>query len=90
MKITVYSNQNCGPCVATKTAMKRAEIEFTEASASNVAEQLRSLGFSSAPVVIVQTENGPVGWSGFRPDLIRKLEDGHAQGTELGPIAMTL
>ncbi|MBQ0600785.1 NrdH-redoxin [Klebsiella oxytoca] len=90
MKITVYTNQNCGPCVATKSALKRAEIEFTEAAASDVAEPLRSLGFASAPVVIVQTENGPVGWSGFRPDLISKLVAGHAQGTELGPVATTL
>lgn len=90
MKITVYSNQNCGPCVATKAALNRAEIEFTEAEASDVAEQLRSLGFASAPVVIVQTENGPVGWCGFRPDLISKLVVGRVQGIALGPVATAL
>lgn len=90
MKIVIYSNPNCGPCIATKSALKRAGVEYTEGNTAEAAETLRSFGFSSAPVVIVHTESGTHGWNGYRPDLIGKLVAGVPAGARLPDAAGTL
>lgn len=90
MKVTIYSALNCGPCAATKSVMHRVQIEYTEADSADFATQLRALGFTSAPVVIIQTDSGTLGWSGFRPNLISKLVAGTPQGIVLGTNATGL
>lgn len=90
MKITIYSKQNCGPCIATKSAMKRAGIHFTEVETSESVERLKELGFTSVPVIIIQTEKGAFGWCGYRPEFINKLVAGEPAGIDLGETGIGL
>lgn len=69
--VRVYTKPDCKQCDLTKAALTRAGIPFevedlTDEGNLNAA---KSLGFSSAPVVIV----GEEGWAGFRPDKIAEL-----------------
>lgn len=70
--VTVYSKPNCPQCNATKTSLKRHNIEFIEIDISkdaNAYAKVAELGFKSVPVV----EAGTKVWNGFQPDLIASL-----------------
>lgn len=72
MAITVYSKPNCVQCNATYRAMDKAGVEYAVVDISQDAaalEQVKSLGYTQAPVVIAGEEH----WSGFRPDKIKAL-----------------
>jgi len=72
MAITVYSKPSCVQCNATYRALdaKGIEYEVTDVSEDAAAlEQVKSLGYMQAPVVIADEEH----WSGFRPDKINEL-----------------
>lgn len=79
MDITVYSLPNCMQCEMTKKAFERAGIAFeavmlNETQNASALEWIQSdLGYSSAPVVWVEDGSGQNHWSGFRPDLIKRL-----------------
>lgn len=72
MAITVYSKPMCVQCDATKRALKKHNLDFEVVDMSLDLESLeyvKSLGYVQAPVVVVGDEH----WSGYRPDLIKKL-----------------
>lgn len=77
--INVYSQPNCVQCKATYRALERAQIEYTVVDLTEDEQAMamvKSLGYVAAPVVIVDSENH---WSGYRPDLIKKLASTTAQ-----------
>ncbi|MBR6459394.1 MAG: glutaredoxin-like protein NrdH [Actinomycetaceae bacterium] len=72
MSVTVYSKEMCMQCNATKRALKKQGIAYTEVfldKDTTALDYVKSLGYSSAPVVIA----GASHWSGFRPDKIKTL-----------------
>jgi len=78
MNVTVYTQAHCQPCKLTGMKMRQRNIVFDivrvdedEAAAGLV----KSMGFGSAPVVVVDLGDGATwSWSGYRPDEIEKLE----------------
>lgn len=77
--VTVYSTgDGCPWCVRTCSCLRLAGIPFTlidlSASANAPAREFVTddLGYSAAPVVVVDQEPQHH-WSGFRPDLIQQL-----------------
>lgn len=72
MAITVYSKPNCVQCSATRRALDKAGLVYETVDISldaEALEQVTSLGYAQAPVVVVGEEH----WSGFRPDKIKAL-----------------
>ena len=72
--VRVYTKPNCGPCFATKRALKKEGIEFIEEDATGGGnlEALKYLGHLSAPIVVAG-ESGEDMWSGFKLDRIKEL-----------------
>lgn len=76
IEVTVYTKPSCPQCLFTETKLDDLGVPYktvdvTEDSAA--LEYLRSLGYSSAPVVLV---SGDVQhWSGFRPDRLAGLAE---------------
>lgn len=78
MSITVYSKPACVQCDATKRALKKAGLEYTEIDLMEDAEALeavKALGYQQAPVIMAGGDH----WSGFRPDKIKALVASYAQ-----------
>lgn len=72
MTITVYSKPRCVQCTATYRALDKAGLSYETVDISLDAaalDQVRSLGYAQAPVVVAGGEH----WSGFRPDKIKTL-----------------
>ncbi len=72
MAITVYSKPNCVQCTATYRALDKAGLSYEVVDLSldaEALEQVKSLGYAQAPVVMAGGEH----WSGFRPDKIKVL-----------------
>ncbi|MBW3068224.1 MULTISPECIES: glutaredoxin-like protein NrdH [unclassified Actinomyces] len=72
MAITVYSKPNCVQCSATYRALDKAGLSYETVDITldaEALEQVRSLGYAQAPVVMAGGEH----WSGFRPDKIKAL-----------------
>lgn len=72
MAITVYSKPNCVQCTATYRALDKAGLSYEVVDISldaEALEQVKSLGYAQAPVVMAGGEH----WSGFRPDKIKVL-----------------
>lgn len=73
MSAVVYTAPHCQPCKATIKRMTDRGILFSTIDISSNAEaanHARSLGFSSAPVIVTLDGRS---WTGFRPDLIDTL-----------------
>ena len=73
MSITIYTRNDCVQCHATKRAMESRGVEFEMVNVDLVpeaADALREQGFRRLPVVIA----GETSWSGFRPDMINRLQ----------------
>lgn len=73
--ISLFVKPNCPPCKATKRELDKRGIDYqtfdvTEDPAA--VERVKSLGYSSAPVVLVN-ENWH--WTGYRPTELAKLSD---------------
>lgn len=71
--IVVFSLPSCVQCTATKRMLDKNGISFDSIDMSQpgyegVLNSLKSAGIMSAPFVLW---NGD-GWSGFRPDMIKK------------------
>ncbi|WP_219819835.1 glutaredoxin domain-containing protein [Pseudoclavibacter sp. RFBB5] len=73
----VYTTgERCVRCKLTKKAMAAKGVEFVEVDVTldeNAAARsyiMDELGYSEAPVVVVDDEDH---WSGFRPDQINRL-----------------
>lgn len=76
--ITIYTTgPACGACTATKSALKQRGIEYTEVVLSDepAAQSYVTdvLGYSQAPVCVVEDGTGQNHWSGFRLDHIKRL-----------------
>jgi hypothetical protein len=82
MIVTLYTTPSCQPCRIAKRAMENRGIVFTTVDATDYADGLRSLGFSIAPVTVVQVARDTSAWQGFRPDCIELL----AELAEVGPM----
>ncbi|NUP74311.1 MAG: glutaredoxin-like protein NrdH [Sinomonas sp.] len=69
--ITVYSKPACVQCNMTKKALEKKGLAYAEVDVTQNPAALEyiteDLGYSQAPVVVVDEHNH---WSGFRPDLI--------------------
>lgn len=78
MNVTVYTQAQCQPCKLTGMKMRQRGIEFDAVRIDQdgtALERVRSMGFGSAPVVVVDLGDGATwSWSGYRPDEIEKLE----------------
>ena len=90
LSVTVYSTgSSCQRCRLTIRKLEEARIRFTVidvTDADNLAARefiTEDLGYSEAPVVIVDDEPQHH-WSGFRPDLIGRLA---RAGTSHSPAA---
>lgn len=77
MSVEVFSLPDCPQCRQTKRFLDARGVPHTVTDVSadrDVENYVRSLGYTSAPVVVV--DRGKVTerhWSGFRPDLLAGL-----------------
>jgi len=72
MKVTVYTNPSCVQCDMTKKHLNKNNIPHDTVDLSKDADALKmvtDLGFTSAPVVITDTDK----WSGFRMSNLENL-----------------
>ena len=72
MNVKVLSKPRCVQCDATKRKLEKLGVAYEEVDLTVDADALNealSLGYQSAPVVIV----GDKHWSGFRPDKLEAL-----------------
>ena len=80
LTVTVYSTgPACMRCRMTEQALTRAHVGYRVV---NIAENdaarewiTADLGYSEAPVVVVEDGTGQDHWSGFRPDNIARLRN---------------
>lgn len=75
MTIELLSKPACMQCEATHMSLEDNQVAFVEKDMSKDADALalaKSLGFMSAPVVVVRDAAGAIidKWAGFRPEKI--------------------
>lgn len=73
-KVTVYTKKNCPQCIMTKKYMDALDIEYETidvADNEEAREYVKSLGFQTLPVVVVESGEA---WFGFRPENIDLLK----------------
>lgn len=73
MKVTLYTNSDCGPCMAMKIALRRNQIEFEEIpvdSDPKITDMLWNMGHRALPVLLLDTGEN---WSGYRPSEVKEL-----------------
>lgn len=73
-KVTVYTKKKCPQCIMTKQYMDKLNIEYETIDASEneeAREYVKSLGFQTLPVVVVESGEA---WFGFRPENIDLLK----------------
>lgn len=79
LSITLYTTgPTCGRCKMTKIALERAGIPYVEVNVrenENALAYIEDLGYTEAPVCIVEDGVGEDRWSGFRPDHIKRIEE---------------
>lgn len=71
--VTVYTAMNCIACTATKTMLEKRGIAYRLEwlkESMEAMELAQAHGYTAAPIVV----SGSLSWSGFRPDLIDKIE----------------
>lgn len=78
MNVTVYTQPMCQPCRLTGMKLKQRNIDYTSIRLDlndEALDRVRSLGYASAPVVVVELGDGASwSWQGYRPSEIEKLE----------------
>lgn len=67
--VKIYTKQRCPQCEATKRRMRKNGVDYIEEDAISHLDDLKTMGFMAAPVVMTDQTN----WSGYRPDLIDAL-----------------
>lgn len=73
-KVTVYTKKNCPQCIMTKQYMDALNIEYEAIDTTEneeAREYVKSLGFQTLPVVVVESGEA---WFGFRPENIDLLK----------------
>ncbi|USR79495.1 glutaredoxin-like protein NrdH [Arcanobacterium pinnipediorum] len=81
MSIILYTKPACVQCTATKRALLKHGLSFSEVDLTQdpqALETVKALGYQQAPVVFADGDH----WSGYRPDLIKRLAGAAA------PVAM--
>lgn len=78
MKVTVYSSNACMACKMAKDLLTREKVKFTEKNVSEregYRDEVRQLGFTSAPVTKVEDSKGNLilTVSGFDPQALMAL-----------------
>ena len=77
--VTVFSKPACIQCTMTYKALDKAGVTYTVVDVTENAAALEyvteDLGYSAAPIVVVDEHNH---WSGFRPDRIAALDQSRA------------
>lgn len=71
--VTVYTTKNCTACDSTKKWLERRGVPYRVQwlkESLEAMELAQANGYTAAPIVV----SGAVSWSGFRPDLIDKIE----------------
>jgi glutaredoxin-like protein NrdH len=74
MSITVYAKPHCPQCDATKRQLNKFGMEYNVIDLTQNEEALDmfiSKGYQQAPVVVAGEDT----WSGFRPDMIKKVAE---------------
>ena len=69
-KVKVYTTIDCPQCMMTKKYMDALDIEYETIDTTDnekAREYVKSLGFQTLPVVVVESGEG---WFGFRPENI--------------------
>ncbi len=80
MSITVYEKSPCPACTQTKKTLDRSGIEYNKKDILSDDEAFtfvtKTLGYSSAPIVVVRDEEGTIinHWSGFNLDELSALK----------------
>ena len=72
-KVTVYTKYDCVQCKMTKKFLETQGIPFREINIEEEIEyvdELKADGFRQTPVVSIE---GMPKFSGFRPDLLKKI-----------------
>lgn len=76
IEVTVYTKPSCPQCLFTETKLDDLGVPYKTVDVTEdpaAMEYVRTLGYSSAPVVLV---SGDVQhWSGFRPDRLAGLTE---------------
>lgn len=73
MNVTVYTQPSCMPCATTKRKLDKLKIPYTAVDLTEDEQAtpfVKSLGYSTAPVVVAELSGGTEHWSGFRSDRI--------------------
>ena len=78
LTVTVYSTgSSCMRCTLTKKALAKEGVPFVEVDVRENDDArayiTEDLGYSEAPVCIVEDGTGEDHWSGFRPDNIKRV-----------------
>lgn len=74
LMIKVYSKQGCPQCDMTKRLLDQKGIPFTEYRVDldeKILEEIKAKGVSSLPYVETPVHK----WTGFRPDIIQKIQE---------------
>jgi glutaredoxin-like protein NrdH len=83
LTVTVYSTgPTCARCAMTKKALAKQGVPFVEHDVREDPEArayiTNDLGYSEAPVCVVEDGTGEDHWSGFRPDNIKRIATAQA------------
>ncbi len=75
MRVEVYTQPGCLPCMATIRELKKQGIPHEIRDAQEYRGFLQALGHTTTPVVIVYKPDGALitSWSGHRPHKIHAL-----------------
>ena len=84
VSVTIYTTgPKCAQCTMTKRQFEKLGVPFREVNVINddgAREYIMTdLGYSSAPVVVVEDGTGEDHWSGLRPDHIKRVATLHTE-----------
>lgn len=88
LTIGVYSKDDCQQCKATKRALDKRGVAYTESDLADyphVVAYAEEQGWTTAPIVLVHDVTGQLvaAWSGFRLDKIKEVAHEHQRGDGL-------
>lgn len=83
LSVTVYTTgEGCVRCTITKRTLSKQGVPYVEvdvrehpAAREYITEDL---GYSEAPVCVVEDDTGQDHWAGFRPDQIKRIAAANA------------
>lgn len=81
MTITLYTQPGCQPCRMTKRQLEKLNLSYQDVDVSEnpeAVDTVRSLGYSSLPVITVEVSNQVDHWSGYQPHKLATLTQASA------------